>query len=157
MTKSEDLEFLKNYIISERRNIIYIHFAPPCRTCSAARNKRHRDLEEAGFILPKPVRSKEHPMGLPSNRGLDAAKVASENLLYFATLEIAKLQYDILFSIENPEKQFILGHRSHAGVVSLVQRLSQCFSKLHDGRRQGQTNKMVVVQTELQQFQCFVQ
>ncbi len=105
MTKSEDLEFLKNNIISDRHNIIYIHFAPPCGTCSAARNKRHRDLEEAGFILPKPVRSKEHPMGLPSNRGLDAAKVASANLLYFATLEIAKLclQYDILFSIENPE------------------------------------------------------
>ncbi len=31
------------------------------------------------------------PMGLPTNRGLDSAKVAAANVLYFATLEIAKL------------------------------------------------------------------
>ena len=105
LTKADDLEFLKNFIISERMNIVYIHMAPPCGTCSAARNKRHRDLEAAGYDLPRPLRSKSHPMGLPTLRGLDAAKVASANLLYFATLEIAKicLQYDILLSIENPE------------------------------------------------------
>ena len=105
LTKTDDLDFLKNFIISERHNIIYIHMAPPCGTCSAARNKRHRDLEEAGYILPQPVRSRAFPMGLPTNRGLDAAKVAAANILYYATLEIAKLclQYDILFSLENPE------------------------------------------------------
>ncbi len=105
LTKQGDLEFLKNFIISERRDIIYIHMAPPCGTCSAARNNRHRDLEDAGFILPKPLRSRAFPMGLPTNRGLDAAKVTAANALYYATLEIAKLciQYDILFSIENPE------------------------------------------------------
>ena len=105
LTKADDVEFLKNFIISERMNIVYIHIAPPCGTCSAARNKRHRDLEAAGYDLPRPLRSKLYPMGLPTLRGLDAAKVASANLLYFATLEIAKicLQYDILLSIENPE------------------------------------------------------
>ena len=30
LTKAEDLEFLKNFIISERANIVYIHLAPPC-------------------------------------------------------------------------------------------------------------------------------
>ena len=126
MTKQDDLEFLKNFIISERHNIIYIHWAPPCGTCSAARNKRHRDLEDAGFILPKLLRSRAFPMGLPTNRGLDAAKVTAANALYCATLEIAKLciQYDILFSIENPENSlfwetdpiqelFRLCHRYH--------------------------------------------
>ena len=105
LTKPDDLEFLKIFIISERANIVYIHLAPPCGTCSAARSKRRRDLEAAGYDLPKPLRSKLHPMGLPTLRGLDAAKVASANLLYFATLEIVKicLQYDILCSVENPE------------------------------------------------------
>ena len=105
LTKADDLEFLKNFIIPERQNIIYIHMAPPCGTCSAARNKRHRDLEAAGYVLPQPVRSRAFPMGLPTNRGLDAAKVAAANTLYYATLEIAKLclQYDIMFSLENPE------------------------------------------------------
>ena len=66
LTKAEDLEFLKNFIISERMNIVYIHMAPPCGTCSAARNKRHRDLEAAGYDLPRPLRSKLYPMGLPT-------------------------------------------------------------------------------------------
>ena len=105
LTKADDLEFLKNFILSERHNILYIHIAPPCGTCSAARNKRHRDLEAAGYVLPQPVRSRAFLMGLPTNRGLDAAKVAAANTLYYATLEIAKLclQFDIMFSLENPE------------------------------------------------------
>ena len=57
LTKHDDLEFLKNFIRSERDNLIYVHLAPPCGTCSAARNKRHRDLERAGFSLPHPLRN----------------------------------------------------------------------------------------------------
>ena len=91
LTKPDDLEFLKNFIRSEKDNLIYVHLAPPCGTCSAARNRQHRDLEEAGFNLPQPLRSKLYPMGLPHIRGLDAAKVASANLLYRATLEIVML------------------------------------------------------------------
>ena len=81
LTKTDDLEFLKNFIISERHNILYIHMAPPCGTCSAARNKRHRDLEAAGYVLPQPVPSRAFPMGLPTNRGLDAVKAAAANTL----------------------------------------------------------------------------
>lgn len=89
--------------------MLYVHLAPPCGTCFAARQKRHPDLEAAGFELPKPLRSKLHPMGLPTLKGLDAAKVASANSLYFATLEIAKLclQYDNMFTIENPENSLM--------------------------------------------------
>ena len=91
LTKTEDLSFLKNFIASEKANLIYVHLAPPCGTCSAARNKPHKDLERAGFTLPQPLRSKLHPMGLPHIRGLDAAKVASANMLYQATFEIVML------------------------------------------------------------------
>ncbi len=105
LTKPEDLDFLKNFITSEKENLIYIHLAPPCGTCSAARNKQHKDLERAGFTLPQPSRSKSHPMGLPHIRGLDAAKVASANLLYQATLEIVLLciELNVLCTVENPE------------------------------------------------------
>ena len=51
LTKQDDLEFLKNFIRSERGNLIYVHLAPPCGTCSAARNKRCRDLEKAGKVV----------------------------------------------------------------------------------------------------------
>ncbi len=55
LTKPDALEFLKNFIVSELDILIYVHMAPPRGTCSAARQKRHRDLEAAGFQLPKPV------------------------------------------------------------------------------------------------------
>ena len=57
------------------------------------------------FNFQTSYRSKAHRMGLPKNRGLDVAKVACANLLYPATVEIAKLclQYIVLCSIENPE------------------------------------------------------
>ena len=105
LTTREDLDFLKNFIASERENLIYVHLAPPCGTCSAARNKQRKDWERAGFSLPQPLRSKLHPMGLPHIRGLDAAKVASANLLYQATFEIVMLciELDVLCTVENPE------------------------------------------------------
>ena len=44
-------------------------------------------------------------MGLPHIRGLDAAKVASANMLYQATFEIVMLcmELDVLCTVENPE------------------------------------------------------
>ena len=59
LTKDEDMEFLENFIKSEKENIMLVHLAPPCGTSSAARNKRHPDLEAAGFDLPRPLRSRK--------------------------------------------------------------------------------------------------
>ena len=94
-----------NYIKSERENILLVHLAPTCGTCSAARSKRHKSLEAAGYHLPKPLRSKEYPMGLPSLGGLDAAKVTSANALYEVTFQIASscIDLQLTVSIENPE------------------------------------------------------
>ena len=105
LVKDEDFNFLINYIKSEKDNILLIHLAPPCGTCSAARNKRHRALEAAGFDLPMPLRSKQWPMGLPSLRGRDAVKVAAANALYERTFQIDSLGIDLQLtvSIENPE------------------------------------------------------
>ena len=105
LTKDEDFLFLMNFIKSEKDNILLVHLAPPCGTCSAARNKRHRKLEEAGYDLPVPLRSKDWPMGLPSLKGLDAAKVAAANVLYERTFQIASLCIDLQLtvSLENPE------------------------------------------------------
>ena len=104
LTREEDLEYLKRFIRSEKDNIMLVHLAPPCGTASAARNKRHKKLEDEGFDLPAPLRSKEYPMGLPSLRGLDAKKVELANQLYFATYTIAILciKLFITVSIENP-------------------------------------------------------
>ena len=70
---------------SEKENIMLAHLAPLCGTASAARNKRRKALEQAGFEPPVPLRSKEFPMGLPSLKCLDASKVLAANRLYDAT------------------------------------------------------------------------
>ena len=105
LTKPDDLRYLLNFIESEKDNIMLVHLAPPCGTASAARNRRHKHLEEAGFDLPVPLRSKEFPMGLPTLRGLDLTKVSLANDLYWATLTIAEkcIQLNVTVSIENPE------------------------------------------------------
>ena len=105
LTKPDDLRYLLNFIESEKDNIMLVHLAPPCGTVSAARNRRHKHLEEAGFDLPVPLRSKEFPMGLPTLRGLDLTKVSLANDLYWATLTIAEkcIQLNVTVSIENPE------------------------------------------------------
>lgn len=104
LTKEQDLEYLLQFIKSEKDNIILVHLAPPCGTASAARNRRHKKLEAEGFSLPAPLRSHEHPMGLPSLKGLDAEKVALANKLYSATFTIAMLciSLSLTVSIENP-------------------------------------------------------
>ena len=95
LTRDEDLQYLLKFIESEKDNIMLVHMAPPCGTASAARNRRYKALEGAGYELPVP---------LPSLRGLDASKVLSANCLYNATLMIAKLciRLQITVSIENP-------------------------------------------------------
>ena len=105
LTKPDDLRYLLNFIESEKDNIMLVHLAPPCGTASAARNRRHKHLEEAGFDLPVPLRRKEFPMGLPTLRGLDLTKVSLANDLYWATLTIAEkcIQLNVTVSIENPE------------------------------------------------------
>ena len=105
LTKKDDLQYLLKFIESEKDNIILVHLAPPCGTASAARNRRRKALEDAGYELPAPLRSKEFPMGLPSLRGLDASKVASANRLYEATYIIAELciRLSITVSLENLE------------------------------------------------------
>ena len=47
LTKNDDLQYLLNFIESEKDNIMLVHLAPPCGTASAARNRKHKALEEA--------------------------------------------------------------------------------------------------------------
>ena len=109
LTKSSDLQYLLNFIETEKDNILLIHMAPPCGTASAARNRRRKHLEEAGFVLPVPLRSKEYPMGLPTLKGLDLDKVTAANSLYDATAKIAmhSIGLNLTVSIENPQNSLL--------------------------------------------------
>lgn len=63
-----------------------------------------KHLERQGFDIPKPLRSDQHPLGLPGLVGKDLAKVVSANATYAAMIQVCILclELQIAISIENP-------------------------------------------------------
>ena len=85
--------------ILENPRLVYIHLGPPCGTSSRA-----REIRRFNGKCPLPLRSTEHPNGLPHLRGVDKRKVDTANVLYALTGAIMKHATDlgILATIENP-------------------------------------------------------
>ena len=104
LTKRDDVESLKQIIFEERFNIVWIHFAPACGTCSRAREKQLPSLEAQGISVPKPLRSDDEPLGFHWLSGVDKVRVDAANLTYLHTCELIEWAYsfDIACSIENP-------------------------------------------------------
>lgn len=90
--------------ILRQPRVVAIHLGPPGGTSSRARDVRRR-----WGPAPKPLRSKEHPNGIPTLSGKDAARVAAANSLYRLSGEIMAwaCANGVLCSFENPA-------RSHA-------------------------------------------
>lgn len=86
-------------------SVAYVHFAPPCGTATRARDRRRKNADGTPAALdPKPLRSDEHPDGLPNLSGKDAERVKAANILYeFTAALCAELSgLGIAWSIENP-------------------------------------------------------
>ena len=64
--------------VHEEGGGLHVHFAPPCGTCSRAREVPL----PRGQRGPVPLRSARHPAGLPTLTGTDRDKVAAESSLY---------------------------------------------------------------------------
>ena len=98
--------------------LIYCHMAPPCGTCSRAREIPLRD----GRPGPPPLRSELHPRGFPDleqRLPREAPRVAAANLLYDLVVEATTqlISRDILWSIENP-RDSLLWH--YPGIFSFA-------------------------------------
>jgi hypothetical protein len=80
--------------------LVYVHLAPPCGTSSKA---RERPLKGAAFS-PKPLRSAQHLMGLPSLSTIDADRVKAANKIYQLAVQVMIhcSKNGILASFENP-------------------------------------------------------
>ena len=81
------------------------HMGLPCGTSSRARDRPiAMNLQRLGVPSPKPLRSADHPMGLPSISQIDRIKVQKANILYALGLEIIlKLaKRNVVISVENP-------------------------------------------------------
>ena len=96
LTRTCDLQ--KVLRLLEHPLLVYVHLAPPCGTCSRARDIRPG---------PPPLRSEQWPLGLPGLEQKcfkDFRRVQSANKLYEATATIINVLITkrIAWSLENP-------------------------------------------------------
>ena len=80
--------------------------APPCGTASRARDI---PAYSNGKRIAHPLRSGQHPDGLPSLQGHDLARVTSANSLYAFTAAVAGMcsQHGIPWRNENPARSYM--------------------------------------------------
>ena len=97
---SESGQTLLWRILAQPR-VFAIHLGPPCGTSSRA-----REIKRKHGVNPKPMRSVEHPDGLPGLRPHDQARVNTANTLYKLCGDIMAYSTanGIICSIENPAR-----------------------------------------------------
>ena len=97
-----------------------VFLAPPCGTASAA-----RQIWLPKESAPEPLRTLEHPDGLPSLTGVDLARVSAANILYSFATEVLELCCNLnkLFMLENPRNSLFW--------ITTVWSESDCAHHLH--------------------------
>ena len=82
-----------------------IHSGPPCGTSSRARERPiPKHLKLKGVPEPRPLRTDQYPLGVPTLAGTDLLRVQSANSIYSFVLElfIDRHSKGLKFSLENP-------------------------------------------------------
>jgi hypothetical protein len=92
------------YIV-DQCNVIGVHLAPPCGTCSRAREIKISDAWHG----PQPLRNREHPYGVPDMSAKDWTRVEQANTLYFHMSEFCKFLNEqcITWTMENPTNSWL--------------------------------------------------
>ena len=93
----------------QRPGLFHVFLAPPCGTASRARERPiPAALRRKGAPEPRPLRSAEHPAGLPGLAGQDLARVQSANLLYELTARVVEhaASRGATFTVENPARSW---------------------------------------------------
>ena len=93
--------------ILEQSRVFAIHLGPPCGTSSRA-----REIKRRYGTNPKPLRSVEHPDGLPGLRPQDQARVNTANTLYqlCGAIMAFATTHGIICSLENPARTHMWGY-----------------------------------------------
>ncbi len=93
-------------LLSEE-HVLYVHMGPPCGTFTRARERPIPEWQmRMGAPCPQPLRSDDHPEGLPANElsELDLLKVRKGNAIAEFCAQVAQhcIEHGKYFSIENP-------------------------------------------------------
>ena len=90
--------------------LTYFHAAPPCGTCSRARERKNRRrLRRRGAPEPVPLRSTRFPDGLPNLPRGQQRRVDTANRVYRNVARILRwaINKGCIVSIENPTRSHI--------------------------------------------------
>ena len=92
--------------------------APPCGTCSRAREIPLANSHAPG---PQPLRDALHPDGLPSLQGVERERVLSANCTYAFLAQVAALCHSrgVLFACENPHRSWFWNTSFFQGIAHL--------------------------------------
>ena len=103
LTEASTWAYLQGII--KDHEVDYVHIAPPCGTCSMARQTQRHPSDPK----PKPLRSQEHLMGIPNLSPQDEARVQAANAIYIQMAEFVQFlnRPSILWSIENPGNSWL--------------------------------------------------
>ena len=103
LTKPESWTTLR-YII-RNCNVASVHVAPPCGTCSRAREKRLNDQQHG----PRPLRNERFPYGTPGLRLHEEVRVKAANSLYMHMSKFCLwlIKMKVPFTIENPTNSWL--------------------------------------------------
>ena len=100
LTKQHGWDFLDR--ILTHYHVVFVHAAPPCGTCSRAREIPRPNV-------PRPLRSESSPLGLPGLTSNEQARVDAANAIYFGLARFLArcTQMNIPWSIENPARSLL--------------------------------------------------
>ena len=91
-------------------HLFAVHLGAPCGTASRARELPiSSSLRAQGVPQPPPLRSAQHPLGLPNLSDYNQAKVDAANVLYELVVDILVFCHraQIVISIENPLRSWL--------------------------------------------------
>ena len=83
-----------------------MHMAPPCGTCSRAREK---PVPHLGNSAPKPLRDERSLFGFSSLSGRDKVRVLQSNILFAFVVDLLYFCYThrVIVSVENPSNSWL--------------------------------------------------
>ena len=139
----EGVELVKSWLALP--NCIGFFAAPPCGTCSRAR-------EIAAQPGPPPLRSNEFPDGLPHLQGTCLAKVQAANKLYEVLSDLVLLgsQNNFVMVIENPRRSLYWRTSAFARIRHLLQ--FTAFQACAYGGRRPKWTSLAFTHTQFRVF-----
>jgi len=104
LTDPQQYSTLVEVLHAEKDFLVHAHCAPSCGTASRARGRKVHGMPS--HLQPQPLRSDDHPDGLPALSENGKARVESANASYKATADLLSMliQWKVSVSIENPSK-----------------------------------------------------